>query len=197
MHGATKVINHCNNMIGLQNAMKCNASSRNSENIIQDSKKHPEKYLKWKGGPYWTSNIPFNAFIDVIMHLLFLGIVKSCKEMMTKWVRNTKITEETDNKRKRVCSVLEKWSLGWLKIINSHSGWGSENYLAFSRIMKWYYSLEIKEKEQCCHSIDDLSCKCGVEILKKLYSMIGVTLQSHIDQRLIDESRRIIKLFFS
>ena len=88
-------------MIGLQNVMKYNVSSRNFEKIIQDSKKHPEKYLTWKGGPYWTSNIPFNVFIDVIMHLLFLGIVKSCKEMMTKWIGNTKITKETDNKQKR------------------------------------------------------------------------------------------------
>ena len=80
------------------------------------------------------------------MHLLFLGIVKSCKEMILGWLKHTKKTDDCNSERMKVCSVLEKWGICWLKIINTNSGWVSENYLGFSRIMKWFSSCDIEKK---------------------------------------------------
>ena len=30
--------------------------------------------------------------------------------------------------------------LDWCKLLDTESGWVSDNYLAFDRIVKWYYS---------------------------------------------------------
>ena len=56
----------------------------------------------------------------------------------------------------KVCSVLEKWGICWLKIINTNSGWVSENYLGFSRIMKWFYIRDIEEKETSSKSANEV-----------------------------------------
>ena len=34
---------------------------------------------------------------------------------------------------------IEKMKLEWCKVIQMESGWVSENYVAFCRIIKWYY----------------------------------------------------------
>ena len=62
-----------------------NATETDTEGIKLMKKKAIEisaLFQKWQGGPYWTSNIKFKSFIDVIMHLLFLGVTKTCKEIM-------------------------------------------------------------------------------------------------------------------
>ena len=38
---------------------------------------HPQNTLKWLGFAIWRRNVPIKHHVDVIMHLLFLGIVKS------------------------------------------------------------------------------------------------------------------------
>ena len=150
---ANHVITHCHSRKALQNAMKCSKMDSNSIRIIENAKINPEKYLLWKGGPYWTSNIPYHAFINVIIHLLFLDIVKPCKTMMIGWLKNNKDAVECAAKRMSVCCDLEKWGLCWLKLINTNSGWASENYLGFSRIMKWYYSIDIEDKKDLISNV--------------------------------------------
>lgn len=50
-------------------------------NILKgDLVKHPENYQKWRGAPHWNSPVELHYLVDVIMHLLFLGIAKICKD---------------------------------------------------------------------------------------------------------------------
>ena len=128
------------------------------------------------------------------MHLLFLGIVKSCKELMTNWLRLNKNSVKYVSERSKVCYDLEKWGLSWLKLINTSSGWVSENYLAFSRIMKWYYSVYIQDRHTSTDKCESISANYGSEILRKLYSMIGYILNKYVNPRIIHETRRSIKL---
>ena len=44
------------------------------------------KFTLWKGGPYRNSNIKLDQFVDVIMHLIFLGITKSTRDLIQKWI---------------------------------------------------------------------------------------------------------------
>ena len=53
-------------------------NSETSHKLSQDILKVPQKYEAWKGSPYWKSGIEMYYFVDVVMHLLFLGITKAC-----------------------------------------------------------------------------------------------------------------------
>ena len=49
----------------------------NSQMIIKYSKKNQDIFREWNGEPYWDGPLQLYQFIDCLMHLLFLGIVKS------------------------------------------------------------------------------------------------------------------------
>ena len=82
--GCTKVIEHCHSKVAYEVYM--NTLDVNESNMMKkDFDKNPEKYNHWKGGPYWNSDMKLNNFIDVLMHLLFLGITKSAREFILLW----------------------------------------------------------------------------------------------------------------
>ena len=58
--------------------------------MLSDYRNEPHKYEQWKGGVYWSSSSSIECFTDVIMHLLFLGIVKASKELLSKWITESK-----------------------------------------------------------------------------------------------------------
>ena len=80
-----------------------------------------------------------NQFIDCPMHLLFLGVTKACKNLLTTWISSTKRVNKFNQFRSSLFQPIEKMKLDWCKVIQVESGWVSENYIAFYRIMKWYY----------------------------------------------------------
>ena len=45
--------------------------------IDDDFVRSKENFILWKGGPYWKNDLKLHQFLDVIMHLIFLGITKS------------------------------------------------------------------------------------------------------------------------
>jgi len=79
------------------------------------------------------------------MHLLFLGVVKEQRNLIKEWMSATRRIKAFNIfvKNVNILQSLEQMNLSWCKIISTESGtstgWISENYLAFCRIMKWYY----------------------------------------------------------
>ena len=65
-----------------------NENKRNSVTLHSLSKAtiNQDLFEPWMGGPFWKSPLSINSFIDVIMHLFFLGIVKATKELMSDWM---------------------------------------------------------------------------------------------------------------
>ena len=52
--------------------------------------------LKWIGGPYYNETLEICQFLDCIMHLLFLRVVKTTKGVITELInRNKKRTPIT------------------------------------------------------------------------------------------------------
>ena len=45
-----------------------------------------KNFLLWQGGPYWNSNLKLNQFVNVIMHVIYLGIIKSNRGLIKKWI---------------------------------------------------------------------------------------------------------------
>ena len=64
------------------------------ETILSDVKLNSDRYEFWKGGVYWNSSLELDVFCDVIMHLLFLGITKASKELLSLWLKETKVSNE-------------------------------------------------------------------------------------------------------
>ena len=74
------------------------------------------------------------------MHLLFLGVVKACRELTTTWITESKRVNGYKSYSKGLLKPIADMGLDWLKVMTINSGWVSDNYLAFSRLSKWYYS---------------------------------------------------------
>lgn len=90
----------------------------------------------------WCSPVMLEQRIDVIMHLLFLGVTKSTVFMIRDW---TKIKEKGTAFTGYVRSTLQETpSIPWCATAaytgEKLGGWISENYMALARLSKWFYS---------------------------------------------------------
>ena len=108
-------------------------------NIMRDYNNNSDKYTVWKGGPYWQSGLRLDQCVDALMHLLFLGVTKATMSLISKWLLAMLKSKEFMLKYKSVFSPIIVMGLDWCKLIDTDSGWVSDNYLGFARIMKWYY----------------------------------------------------------
>ena len=52
--------------------------------------KYPDKYKEWQGDPFWHSTIDVVQFVDVLIHLLLLGITKGTTELIYEWISDIK-----------------------------------------------------------------------------------------------------------
>ena len=75
------------------------------------------------------------------MHLLFLGVTKSTKDLIYGWITQTKRLNGYKFFANDIFYHLAGMGLDWCKILVATSGWVSDNYIAFSRISKWCYYL--------------------------------------------------------
>ena len=127
-----------------------NFSNSNFHNTILSKRMNGPSYELWTGSPLWKSlSHDIHDNIDVPMHLLFLGIVKSTMAYINEFFKVTSL----DRSFTRVMShkmkcILATYKLDWLKLlpfkndgsILDTTGWVGENYLSFSRIFLWYIS---------------------------------------------------------
>ena len=59
--------------------------------IIKYLTENENLFREWNGGLYWDGPLQLHQFISCLMHLLFLGIVKSSSSLITEWMKETKI----------------------------------------------------------------------------------------------------------
>ena len=136
--GQNKIIAHCCNKMA-HNLYKDEVNNEDGLLVTQDYEKYPDKYCRWKGGPYWKSNLKLFQFVDVLMHLLFLGITKSTREIIYDWIVESKRQNEYKLFSNIIFNLVSDMGLDWCKLLVSKSGWVSDNYVAFARISKWFY----------------------------------------------------------
>ena len=113
--------------------------------LTNDINNHPETYQEYPHPPFWNSTMDFCQSIDALMHLLFLGIVKLCIKMFNTWIplfdRSAFL-----NYSENILDPIIKFNLDFCVILGikwntkkATTGWVSENYLGFCRIIKWYF----------------------------------------------------------
>ena len=98
----------------------------------------------WKPPTMWTRNVPLSCHIDVPMHLLFLGIVKSTLSIIHDWATSQQIkvnlTRSSEFNLQRIKSI----HLSWCKTIpyskEGPTGWVSENYVGLCKLVTWFYA---------------------------------------------------------
>jgi hypothetical protein len=85
--------------------------------------------------------------IEVIMHQLFLGIVKSmAKDVFHPFLAGKSLWTSYSLAANDISSKLGRLNLHWMKILpmtdsGNHGGWVSENYLAFGRLLKYFSTI--------------------------------------------------------
>ena len=92
---------------------------------------------------WFRVNSDVKHYVDVIMHLIFLGVVKKTCLMITDWTvmkrKGTSFKSYANGTLERV-QVL---NLDWAKALpfgeGTLGGWVSDNCLAWARLSKWMY----------------------------------------------------------
>ncbi|KAL7567106.1 hypothetical protein ACA910_009435 [Epithemia clementina (nom. ined.)] len=127
----------------------------NSTNIDDDDEmvgemfelfhKDPTMFDIYKGPITWDSDADINDNVDVVMHLLFLGIVKSANEQTIKWLKKRmkygSFVKTTDG----LLEMVQHLNLDWCWVLGFQrgklEGWVSENYLGFAHLPLWFFSM--------------------------------------------------------
>jgi hypothetical protein len=125
--------------------------------ILEDAKASPRHYrrppfpLSWQA--LGKEDDSLGLFVDVLMHLLFLGIVKSVIKEINRWMSRQKLFSDFKERGGKLSKILQELRLDWLPVLDFRhgtcGGWVSENFVAFSRLTTWFYQEvpDLLEKE--------------------------------------------------
>jgi hypothetical protein len=98
---------------------------------------------KWKMPATWDRGITLSQHIDVPMHLLFLGIVKTCIQMVHEWMTKRHKCATFVKCATGALESIQVLGLSWCKCIPEKTG----KLGAHARLLHWFYG-----------SIDDVAC---------------------------------------
>ena len=122
MTGGQKIIEHSHNAMAYD-FYENHLTSLNHDLIISDYTKFPEKYQQWKGeGDFWHSKMNAVQFMDVLMHLLFLGVTKSARELIYEWLCETKRLVGYKLLANNIFKSIAEMGLDWCKLLVATSG---------------------------------------------------------------------------
>lgn len=113
--------------------------------IQEEAVKCPHLYSQPEPPKSWDVKGGLSVFVDVLMHLLFLGIVKSTLKTLRVWMCKQGKNAEFNRLSGEFNDILKSVSgLDWLKCeeygsTGKFGGWVSENFLGFSRVLKWFF----------------------------------------------------------
>jgi hypothetical protein len=114
--------------------------------LLDDRMRNPGKYERLEHPPLWKKHLfhaPLSTHIDVIMHLLFLGLVKVVIHSITLWLKSLNKHNSFLESNAKFLDKFKAMSIDWLAVLPYTGGklgaWVSENYLGFSRISLWFY----------------------------------------------------------
>ncbi len=135
------VMDHCARSLSLKLAI---AEPEKYAEILQDAKERAERYMKARYPSPWTRpTVTLELHPDVIMHLIFLGVVKTTigqiQNCLSAQSKLNSFLKSTETYLKDFLTM----SIDWIAIQpyqrGKMGGWVSENYLGFSRILPWFF----------------------------------------------------------
>jgi hypothetical protein len=111
--------------------------------LSQEQLRNPKSFLAWEIPVLWDDRFPIELYMEVPMHLLFLGMGKNMTLDIRKWTlcrnKNTSFIEYATG----LLETIETLKLPWLKLLpysnRKFGGWVAENFVAMVRLFKWFY----------------------------------------------------------
>ena len=109
-----------------------------------EKEENPANFERWKFPAIWRRGCSLDQHIDVIMHLLLLGIQKTTMKKIKKWHSLRRSGSNFIEYASGKLDNIQKLNITWCKAMPFKSGklggWVSENYLAMTQLNKWFYS---------------------------------------------------------
>jgi hypothetical protein len=110
----------------------------------EESEDNPENYKPFPIPFLWNCDIPIEIYVDAIMHLMFLGVVRTTRVDVQEWLKSQGKLTSLFAFCKDVLDQVKGLSISWCCILpyskGSFGGWVYENYYAFARLFRWFYS---------------------------------------------------------
>lgn len=128
------------------------------QTLLEDRQLNPKKYDMMVPPPLWQrKNVFLWTHVDSIMHMLFLGIVKTVVVVyVTKWLKAVNKHTSFVEDNARYLDAFQSMSIDWLMVLSfgkgKLGGWVSENFLGFSRILLWFY----QNLEEAAEIVEDV-----------------------------------------
>jgi hypothetical protein len=111
--------------------------------IEQERLHHPELFRQWRFPALWDRGVDLRQHIDVAMHLLFLGVVKTTIQLVKEWAKMRCKYQSFLTYCNGTFETVQSLGLSWCRVLPYSSGklggWVSENYLAACRLLPWFY----------------------------------------------------------
>jgi hypothetical protein len=136
---------NCKNLAQLEASVDLNPQQY--DEMQQEGESNPHLLQRWRFPSIWMWGCSLDQHLDISMHLLFLGVIKSVIQMVQKWTILCRRNGSFLKYAGKALENVQKLGLEWCKI-NPYSGgklrgWFSENYMAMGRLCCWFYvSLE-------------------------------------------------------
>ena len=127
--------------------------------IHRERMETPDIFERWKFPSLWRRGCSIDQHIDVIMHLLLLGIQKTTMNRIKLWHSLRRSETNFIRYAAGILENIQKLNISWCKAIayktGKLGGWVSENYLAMARLNKWFYSgIEIITSDESVRDLD-------------------------------------------
>jgi len=142
---AVSAITECANNCQTYNELKSNAEhDPEAFHVIQtEFDENPELFTQWQFPAFWERGVDLHQHIDVAMHLLFLGVVKTTIKKIQEWIKKRNKYQSFLSYASGTFEAIQALGLDWCRVIpygaGKLGGWVSENYLAACRLMCWFY----------------------------------------------------------
>ena len=112
--------------------------------ICRLKEQDPNLYKRWEFPALWSRGTQLSQHVDVIMHLVFLGVVRATIKRIEDWMKSKGKFEGFVKYVRGKLESVQSLGLGWCKALpyttGNFGGWVSENYLALARLLPWFYS---------------------------------------------------------
>jgi hypothetical protein len=121
------------------------STAAKKEALEADKEDEPNLCKPWPIPSMWTRGVLLNQCPDVPMHLFFLGCINTVMLRVQAWMSNKRKHKAFIRENESYMKSIDDLKLTWMKLLpckgGRFGGWVSKNYLAMSRIMKWFYSM--------------------------------------------------------
>ena len=114
------------------------------DSLLKRQREQPEMFERWSFPALWNRGCDLDQHIDVAMHLVFLGVMKTTIIKITEWlkirVKHAAFTVYANG----IFESVQRYGLNWCRTMpyknGTLGGWVSENFLAAARLCQWFYS---------------------------------------------------------